>query len=113
MKTAQRIATLETELSTFRMDVALLTAQIRGHETQLATLRQSVEVNDELASLPRTEAILAVLRSAEGTLSPYEILTGFLAAERDDDLRKVTATLDYLLKSRLVSRPSRGRYFAT
>lgn len=112
MRTAQRIATLESELSTMRMDATQLAAQIRGHETQIAALRQSVQHRDELASLPRTEAILAVLRSAEGTLSPTEILTRLLAAERDDNLRKVTATLDYLVKSRLVTRPSRGRYLS-
>ena len=53
-----------------------------------------------------------MLRLAEGTLSPTEILSRLVAAERDDDLRKVTATLDYLVKSQLVTRVTRGRYLA-
>jgi hypothetical protein len=112
MRTTQRIAALETELSTMKTDAAHLAAQIRGHETQIAALRTGLEHKNELVHLPRTEAILSVLRAADGTLSPSEILVRLVAAERDDDLRKVTATIDYLVKSQLVTRPSRGRYLA-
>jgi hypothetical protein len=64
MRTAQRIATLESELSTMRMDATQLGAQIRANETQIAARRQSVQQKKELESRPRIEAILAVLRSA-------------------------------------------------
>ena len=112
MRTAQRIAVLETELSTMKTDAAHLAAQIRGHETQIAALRTGLEHKDKLVHLPRTEAILSVLRLAEGTLSPTEILSRLVAAERNDDLRKVTATVDYLVKSQLITRVTRGRYLA-
>lgn len=112
MKTARLIAVLETELSELRTDFAHLAAQIRGYESRIATLRMGIDHRDELKLLPRTEAILSVLRAADGTLSPSEILVRLLASERDDDLRKVTATIDYLVKSHLITRPSRGRYLA-
>jgi hypothetical protein len=112
VRTTQRIAVLEAELSTMKMDAVQLAAQIRGHEVQIASLSASVDHKNELTPLPRTEAILTALRAAEGTLAPSEILARLLAAGRTDDLRKVTATLDYLVKGELVKRPSRGRYLA-
>ena len=112
MTITQRLSVLETELSALRMDASELAAKIRGHETQITSLRSSVRLESDLASLPRTEAILSVLRAAEGTLRPSEILSRLLVGRRTDDMRKVTATLDYLTKCRLVTRPSRGRYLA-
>ena len=41
-------------------------------------------------------------------LTPSQILARHEAAEREDDLRKVTATLDYLVKGGHVIRPGRG-----
>lgn len=113
MQTTQLLAVLESELSAMKMDYTHLGAQILGHETRIAALRMGLDHKDALTSLPRTEAILSVLRATDGTLSPSEILVRLVAAERDDDLRKVTATLDYLVKGGYVSRPSRGRYLAS
>ena len=95
-----------------RQKVAEYVAEARGYEAQLASLRNSVTRGGDIATLPRTEAILSTLREVEGSLSPSEILTHLLALGRDDDLRRVTATLDYLAKAGHVARPERGRYIS-
>ena len=111
MSTSQLIATIETKLAETRQRIAEYVAEARGYEAQLASLRGSaVTRGGDIAALPRTEAILTTLRAVEGSLSPSEILTHLLAAGRDDDLRRVTATLDYLVKAGQVVRPERGRY---
>lgn len=96
-----------------RQRIAEYVAEARGYEAQLASLRGSIARGGDAATLPRTEAILTTLRGAEGTLSPSDILTHLLHSGRDDDLRAVTATLDYLVKRGRVQRPVRGRYLAT
>ena len=113
MSTSQLIATIEAKLAESRQKVAQYIAETRGYETQLASLRGSIATTGEIAAIPRTEAILATLRTTEGTLSPTQILTRLLAAGRNDDLHKVTATLDYLVKAGLVIRPERGRYLGS
>jgi len=113
VNTTQRLAELEGELSTFKMDLSQLVARIRGHETQIALLRAGTKTRGELSSLPRTEAILAVLRMTKGTLGPSDLLRSLRAAGRTEDLRAVTATLNYLVKGRRVTKPERGRYLAT
>ena len=112
MNTATRLAELEVELSALKMDLAQLVAQIRGHETQIAALRAGAENRGELSTLPCTEAILSILRQAGGTLGPTDILRGLQAAGRKEDLRKVTATLDYLVKRQRATKSERGRYLA-
>lgn len=110
MSTSQLIAAVETKLAVTRQRIAEYVAEARGYEAQLASLRSSVSRGGDIATVPRTEAILTTLRAVEGSLSPSEILTHLLAAGRDDDLRRVTATLDYLVKAGQVVRPERGRY---
>ena len=112
MSTSQLIATIETKLAVTRQRIAEYAAEARGYEAQLASLHSSVATGDDIAAVPRTEAILKTLRGAEGTLSPSEILAQLLASGRDDDLRRVTATLDYLAKTGQVVRPERGRYIS-
>ena len=112
VSTSQLIATIETKLAVTRQRIAEYVAEARGYEAQLASLRNSVTTGDDIAAVPRTDAILTTLRGAEGTLSPSEILTQLLASGRDDDLRRVTATLDYLVKAGQVVRPERGRYIS-
>ena len=110
MGIAQHLADLETELAEWRDELTKLATRIRGREAKVAAGRGGVAKSIQLADLPRTAAIVAVLHEADTTLTPSQILARLVAAERDDDLRKVTATLDYLVKSGLVIRPSRGCY---
>ena len=112
VNTTQRITELEGELSILKMDLAQLVAQIRWHEKQVALLRAGIEGPSQLATLLRTDAILSLLRTAEGTLGPSDILTSLQAAGRTKELRKVTATLDYLMKRGLITKPDRGRHLA-
>ena len=112
MSTSQLIATIEAKLAESRQKVAQYIAETRGYEAQLASLRDSVTRGGDIATVPRTEALLTTLREVEGSLSPSEILTHLLASGRDDDLRRVTATLDYLVKAGQVARPERGRYIS-
>ena len=113
MGLAQHLANLESELAGWREELVKLSTRIRGREVEIAAVRANLELSSSLADLPRTEAILAVLMRAEGTLTPSDILKALSAAERDDDLRAVTATLDYLVKRGRIQRPNRGRYLAT
>ena len=106
MSTSELIATIEAKLAVTRQRIAEYVAEARGYEAQLASLRSSVTRGGDIATVPRTEAILITLRGAEGTLSPSEILTQLIASSRDDDLRRVTATLDYLVKTGQVTRPA-------
>ena len=112
METAQRIAQLEALRSRQRAEVALAAAALRGTEAELESLRAGLSKVSDLNELPRTDAILAVLRTTPGTLTPSEITTRLSAEGRNDSREAVTATLDYLLKQGLVLRPSRGRYLA-
>ena len=112
MSTSELIATIDAKLAVTRQRIAEYVAEARGYEAQLASLRSSVTRGGDIATVPRTEAILITLRGAEGTLSPSEILTQLIASSRDDDLRRVTATLDYLVKTGQVTRPERGRYIS-
>ena len=107
---AQHLAELESELAEWREELTKFAMRIRGREAEIAAVRAAIEHRSELADLPRTAAIVAVLREADTALTPSQILTRLEAAEREDDLRKVTATLDYLVKSGHVIRPGRGHY---
>ena len=110
MGLAQHLAELESELAEWRVEFTKFATRIRGREAEVAALRAAVEHRSELSDLPRTAAIVTVLRNADSALTPSQILACLEAAKRDDDLRKVTATLDYLVKSGLVVRPGRGHY---
>ena len=110
---AQHLAELELELAGWREELVKLSTKIRGREVEIAAVRANLELSGSLADLPRTEAIVAILRQAEGTLTPSDILNTLAATKRVDDLRAVTATLDYLVKRGRVQRPDRGRYLAT
>jgi hypothetical protein len=112
MSVAKRIAELESEQTTREIDISCMVAAYRGAEAELASLRAGVALKGELTSLPRTEAILRILRAKGSPLSLTEIVASLSAAGRSDDRRLVTATLDYLLKQKHVLRPSRGRYLA-
>ena len=112
MTIAKRIAELEAEQSKRRVTLARLMAEYHGAEAELDSLRVGVALTDELAALPRTEAIVNVLRSAKSPLTPTEITSRLVHAGRNDDRRSVTATLDYLMKQEQVLRPAKGRYLA-
>lgn len=112
MALAERIALVESALATQRELVSEEVARLRGFEAELEALRAGVSGDVVLLELSRTDAILNVLRRASGTMSPTELLGSLHAAGRSDELRSVTATLDYLLKAGSVQRPGRGRYLA-
>jgi hypothetical protein len=106
------IGELERERAAQELTAVEAVARLRGIDAQLKALRAGVALAGELGPLARTDAILAVLRSAGEVLSPTEVLLRLNAAGRDDDRQVVTATLKYLLSRNLVRRPSRGHYFA-
>jgi hypothetical protein len=112
MSRTERIAELEASLVAQHLAVDEAVARLRGIEAELASLRAGAALKGEFASLARTDAILTVLRSANGTLSPTEILSSLHAAERTDGLRAVTATLHYLLGQGRIEKAGRGRYLA-
>jgi hypothetical protein len=92
--------------------VAQEVATFRALEAELSSLESGIASTGKIDSLPRTDAILNVLRSAGRSLSPTEIVTLLHAAGRDDGRVIVTSTLGYLLEQKLVRKPERARYFA-
>ena len=112
MSITRRITELEARLSEQEEVVAREVATFRGIEAELTSLRAGVPSQHALTEIPRTEAILSVLRAAVSSLTPTEIVAALEAAGRSETRQLVTATLDHLLKKRLVMRPSRGRYLA-
>ena len=112
MSRTDLIAELERERAAQELTAVEAVARLRGIDAQLKALRAGVALAGELGPLARTDAILAVLRSAGEVLSPTEVLLRLNAAGRDDDRQVVTATLKYLLSRNLVRRSSRGHYFA-
>lgn len=110
---SSHIAQLEAELAERMACVAEDLARISGIKAELEAWRAQIAGTGGLVEMSRTGALLAVLRQAAGTMSPTELVQALRAAGRSDELRSVTATLDYLLKSGSVERPSRGRYLAT
>jgi hypothetical protein len=112
MGLTERIAQVEADLAAQRARVSEEVARLRGLEAELGALRAGMVGRGGLSEMARTEAILTILRQSTTTLSPTEVLQALRAAGRSEDLRSVTATLDYLLKAESVQRPSRGRYLA-
>jgi len=114
MELAGRIAELEALIAEDRLAITRATARLVGHEAELAALRGAVASPGALASLSRTDAIIAVLRGAAATLSPTEVVQRLAEGGRAGDTdRDVSATLTYLLNQGRVQRPERGRYLAT
>ena len=112
MLRTKRIADLEAALSSQEEVVAQAVATFRGLEAELVSLNAGVASRAKIESLPRTDAILNVLRSTGRSHSPNEIVNLLHAAGRDDDRVVVTATLSYLVAQNLVRKPERARYLA-
>ena len=83
-----------------------------GAQAELEALRAGSAPEESLASLERSDAIRAVLRSVDVSLSPSEIRERLVEARRSDRLNEITATLKYLLDKEVVQHPDRGRYNA-
>ena len=109
---AQRISEIETDISLQKEVIAQAVAKLQGFEAELSALKSGLTLEGKLSNLKRTDAILSVLRSANGDLSPTEVLHRLNAAGRTDDRTIVTSTLAYLLKQELIRKPSRARYLA-
>lgn len=110
--TLEREQKLAQRLAEVRQQVQALTAEMLGIQTELEALRGGRTDGEPLASLTRSDAICAVLRSSELGLSPTEIRDRLVEAGRADQMNEVTATLTYLLGKGTVKRPRRGRYTA-
>ncbi len=79
------IAELKTARSPQEQVVARAVTTFRGIEAELASLKAGVSLGAKLDSLPRTDAMLNVLRSTGRTLTPMEIVSLLHAAGRDDE----------------------------
>ena len=112
MARAELIADAERELAEQELVVAESIATYRGIEARLASLKAGVAIVGERAGLDRTDAIVAVLRSAGGTLSPTEIMEALVEAGRTERMGLITGTLGYLCKQGRVQKLGRGRYLA-
>jgi len=106
----RRIRELERDLAEQQRLAREVMARCRGIEAELAFLRSGEPLVQDVVAMSRSDAIVAVLRDSGLTLSPTEILGRLTASGRTEDLRLVTATLNYLLGRGAVTRPERGRY---
>lgn len=92
--------------------IQTLLAELEGLDATIASLEARLQPTGRLAEMARTDAIVDVLRTAGKGLGPTEILSELKASGRDDKLRDVTATLDYLCGKKRVERVKRGSYVA-
>lgn len=76
--------------------IQTLLAELHGLDATIASLEARLQPTGHLATMKRTDAIVDVLRTAAKGLGPTEILNELKAGGRDDKLRDVMATLDYL-----------------
>lgn len=90
----RKIAELTSELAATKEVAAQAVAKIRGLEVQIAALRAGIAKPVTLVDEPRqTDAILSILRSAEGTLSPSEVTSRLNEAGRSENLKTVASLL--------------------
>lgn len=122
-KLANQLRRAAAELAHLERQLAKLEARTAGKRTEVARLQAAIDREEAGTSaapegpattpgLPaaRTDAIVEVLRRSTDTMSPSEITAALVADGREEQLQSVTATLNHLLRSRVVERPSRGRY---
>ena len=69
MGTAQRPVHLETEFAEWRDSLTKLATRIRGREAGGCAVRGAVAHRSQLADLPRTAAIVAMLHEADTNLT--------------------------------------------
>lgn len=62
--------------------------------------------------MPRTRAVLRIVKLANSPVSPAEVRDGLRAVGRSDDYDRVSSTLAYLKKRGDVAQPTRGVYTA-
>ena len=87
---------------------------MRGVETEIETLKvSSVDIGSLTAYPKRNEAILAVLRSSRGSLTPFEVSSLPIAGHRsNDDLKSVATTMSYLNQQGQIRKVGDGHNFA-
>lgn len=109
----ETIAALDAEHATLETIVRESLAKMRGIEVQRELLQAGVRVEGDLAAYSkRTDAILAVLRSAGRSLAPSDVSSLLVKGGRTKDTVKVVATtLSYLHQAGRVEKAG-SKYFA-
>ena len=113
MSKAQLQAELERREVELLEIIELGQIELRGVRAQLEAIREGTAGQSEIATMSRTDAIIAVLRLTGGALTPREIVDTLMASGRDDEYNSVGATLGYLLDRGRVVKRTRGSYEAT
>jgi hypothetical protein len=110
---SRRISELEIKYASLELVARKALAEMQGITTELKVLRAGVAEHGDLAAYPkRTDAILAVLRSSNRSLTPSEVTSLLNAGGRtNDDLKVVTTTMSYLRQRGQVEKVG-GSYFA-
>lgn len=113
MDRTRRIDELERTIAEERELASMHFARALGAEAELRWLRTGKRLESELGGLPRTEAIVEVLRQAGTPRSPSQIAEALRAAGRSDDsANKINATLTHLTRTGRVIKVGRGLYAA-
>ena len=107
-----RLEELDRERTAIRQQMKLLAAKLEGVEAEMTALRRRKDAVTTVVAARRTDAIIAILREADGSLPPKEITARLRQAGRDDGSNAVTATLTHLVAQGQVIRVEPGLYRA-
>ena len=114
MSLTRRLTELEAEHAELDLLARKTLAKLRGVEAEMEAIRAGVNAPVRFGAIAtRTEAILAVLRSADRSLTPSEVTSRLAASGRaTDDLKAVTTTMSYLNQRGRIQKVDGSHYFA-
>jgi hypothetical protein len=104
---------LKEEQARLSDQLDVLKARFGAVKHELDLLEQGLHSGGSLREGQLTDAVLAVLGEASGSLSPSEIKDRLDSAGRTEALNKLTATLHHLVSRGKVRRQERGKYIVT
>lgn len=107
------MAELERLIAEGRELTELTQAQVLGWQAELTALRQTLSEAappSGLGGMTASDAIVQVLRQAEGALTATQIGKALAAAGRQDHARSLNGLLSYLVRDKRIQRVGRAHY---
>ena len=88
-------------------------AEAIGLDAQLEALRAGLQPVGAFEALSLTDAVEQVLRAAGVAMTPAQIHSELQTRGRNDELRSLGGTLQYLKRTGRVTKAGRGQWLAT
>jgi len=107
------LAELERRRDDCRSQARHLWAEAIGLEARIEALRAGVQPVGDFAALSLTDAVEQMLRAAGAAMAPAQIDVQLQARGRQDELRSLGGTLQYLKRAGRVTKAGPGHWFAT